>query len=88
MKAWEAAITVLRRTDNPAVMFGDSGLLHLIAEELGWKHDCWHTESRVLRALSKTPGDLVKRHTSCGRFTKVLIFLLPEEAKRREERKL
>ena len=76
MRACDAAVEVLRETDNPAVMWGDEGLLHEIADKLGWKHDAWHTSNRVLRALAKTPGALEKRRTLChGHW--VLIFRLP-----------
>lgn len=78
MRVCDAAVEVLRATDNPAVMWGDEGLLHLIAERLGWEHNAWHTSDRVLRALSKTPGPLVKRETLLhGHW--VLIFRLPED---------
>ena len=81
------AIDVLRQTGNPAVMFGDSGLLHLIADAAGMPHNAWHTERRVLSALAKTPGELVKRYTMNpvrhGR-QDVLIFYLPETAADKE----
>lgn len=79
MKVWEAAIEVLRETNNPAVMWGDEGLLHLIAERLGWKHDGWKTSDRVLGALSKTPGKLGAGHTRTGGNRRVRIFRLPAE---------
>ena len=77
MRVCDAAVAVLRETDNPGVMWGDEGLLHLIAERLGWEHRAWETSDRVLRALSKTPGTLIKSRTLLsGRW--VLIFRLPE----------
>lgn len=79
--AWQAAIDVLRETDNPAVMWGDSGLLHLIAKRLGWKAEAWHTEDRVIRALNQTPGPLIKDKTRLPNGRTVSIFRLrkPEE---------
>jgi len=77
MKVWEATMIVLRKTDNPAVMWGDEGLLHLIADELGWKHDAWKTSERVLAALRKTPGPLSKGLTRCHNRL-VSIFRMPE----------
>lgn len=73
----DAAVEILKETDNPAVMFGDEGLLHLIAERMGWPHRAWHTSNRVLRALSKTPGPLIKRKVRTYRYW-VLSFKLPE----------
>jgi len=79
-KCWEAAIEVLRETNNPAVMWGDEGLLHLIAEKLGWEHKAWETSDRVMAALNKTPGKLVKGKTHLINGRIVSIFRLPEEA--------
>jgi len=76
VKVWEATVAVLKRTGNPAVMWGDEGLLHLIADELGWEHDAWRTSDRVLAALRKTPGDLISRRVANGRGRKVSIFHL------------
>lgn len=78
VRVCDAAVEVLRETDNPAVMFGDEGLLHLIAERLGWEHHAWKTSDRVLRALSKTPGPMRKCYTRLGGGRRVLIFKLPE----------
>jgi hypothetical protein len=78
MRVWEAAVRVLERTDNPAVMWGDEGLLHLIAAELGWKPQGWETSDRVLSALAKTPGRLVPGHTKACNGRRVRIFRLPE----------
>jgi hypothetical protein len=66
MRACDAAVEVLQETGNSALMWGDGGLLHLIADKLGWKHNAWHTEERVLRALARTPGPLAKRKTLCA----------------------
>lgn len=72
-----AAVDVLRETDNPAVMWGDEGLLHLIAERMGWEHECTRTSDRVLNALSKTPGRLMPGYTTTGNNRRVRIFHLP-----------
>lgn len=76
MRCCDAAVEILRETDNPAVMWGDEGLLHMIAERLGWPHECTRTSDRVLAALSRTPGPLEKRQTLLhGHW--VNIFRLP-----------
>lgn len=87
MKVWEATIKVLRRTGNPAVMTGDHGLGHLIATELGWEHDGPATPDRVIAALHRTPGRLVKRRT-LGKGNRLCIrFMLPEVAAGEREAK-
>lgn len=78
MRVWEAAVQVLRETENEAVMWGDEGLLHMIAERMGWKHDGWNTSARVLNALTKCPGPLVAKKTRTGRNRLVRVFRLPE----------
>lgn len=83
MRACDAAVLVLRETGNPAVMWGDSGLLHAVADRAGLKScgRAWKTEAAVLDALSKQPGDLVPALTDIydgGR--RVRIFFLPERA--------
>lgn len=35
MRVCDAAIEILKETDNPAVMWGDTGLLYKIAERSG-----------------------------------------------------
>jgi hypothetical protein len=74
---WQAAIEVLEETDNPAVMWGDSRLLHLISSRLGWKADSWVTEQRVMAALNRSPGKLRKAKTTVGSGRVVSIFRLP-----------
>jgi hypothetical protein len=83
----EAAVAVLRETDNPAVMWGDCGLLDLIAERAGMERDSskWmggipDRHTRVLNALSRRPGDLVPSFTLTGRGRRVRVFWLPEHA--------
>jgi hypothetical protein len=83
MRAWEAAIQILIETDNPAVMYGDEWLCHQIATRLGWEHAGPETSRRVLRALSKTPGRLVKGLVRmpgdcCARGQSALHFELPK----------
>lgn len=73
---------VLRETKNPAIMWGDAGLAHLIAEraQLKTQNRSWKTEEAVLAALSRQPGELVAGTTLHPRFTRrrVRIFWLPE----------
>lgn len=78
MRVADAAYEVLQETNNPAVMWGDEGLLHLIADKLGWKHEGHETPDRVLRALAKTPGRLIPGHAQAFNNRKVRIFRLPE----------
>lgn len=83
MRACDATIQVLIETDNPSVMYGDEWLCHQIAERLGWEHAGPTTSRRVLRALAKTPGRLVKvlvrmPGDCCARGQSVLHFELPE----------
>lgn len=77
-KASEAAIAILRETDNPAVMKGDERLLHMIAERCGWKHDGPKTSLRVLNALSKSPGQLIPSKVVRNDGQTVRVFALPE----------
>lgn len=81
----EAAVAVLRETDNPAVMWGDAGLLHEIAERAGRPHNAWKTEKLILDTLSRDHGELIPGWTALpgrrgrdGR--RVRIFWLPENA--------
>jgi len=78
MRVCDAAVDVLRETENPAVMFGDEGLLHLIADKMRWNHDAWNTSNRVMAALNKTPGQLVKKTLCHGRW--VSVFRMPVES--------
>lgn len=83
MRVCDVALQVLIETDNPSVMYGDEWLCHQIAGRLGWTHSGPETSRRVLRALSKTPGRLVKGHVRmpgdcCARGQSVLHFELPE----------
>lgn len=83
MRTCDAAVEVLRETDNPAVMWGDEGLLHLIAERAGLRSRGrgWQTSEAVLNNLSRRPGVLVPRYTNVGRrSSRVRIFYLPEHA--------
>lgn len=76
MKISEAAIAVLRRTENEAVMCGDSMLLHMIADEMGWEHHAWKTEKRVLDALSRNPGELEPGYVLLWNNRRARIFRL------------
>jgi hypothetical protein len=78
--ACEAAVQILRETQNAAVMYGDATLLHLIAKRAGLKAAGRDTERRVLKLLSMSPGILVPKKTRLGNGRLVRIFRLPEEA--------
>ena len=79
MKACDAAVEVLRETGNPAVGYGDVGLLHMIAQRAGMRcrSRAWRTEKNVLNALDRTPGILVKRYFRT-RYKTGRVFYLPE----------
>ena len=82
MRVCDAAVAVLRETKNPAVMWGDCGLLDLIAERAGYgsiDEYPWQRHRKTLAALAKRPGILVKRKTYAGE-RRVNIFKLPEHA--------
>jgi hypothetical protein len=77
MKVWEATVAVLRETKNPGIMWGDEGLCHLVADKLEWPHEAWKTSNRLLAALRKTPGLLIRSDVKVrGRW--VTNFDLPE----------
>lgn len=82
MRTCDAAVEILRETKNLAVMWGDEGLLHLIAERAKIKtaRRAWKTSDRVLANLSRQPGILVKGLTTLGNGHVVRIFHLPEVA--------
>lgn len=73
----DAVVYWLRKTDNPAVGWGDAHLLHEIADLMEWEHRAWVTEYRVLNALTKTPGELVRTQVHLHR--RCRIFYLPEK---------
>ncbi len=75
---WQAAIVTLERLKQPAIMFGDTGLAHEIAEEMGWEHEGPKTHDRVISTLARTPGKLIKKKSFVyDRW--VCIFHLPNE---------
>lgn len=79
------AAVILRETDNPAIGYGDSGLLHLVCGRLGWPHEGWFTEKRVLDAIDRSyKGHLIKRYFSAAKGTG-RVFYLPECAPKKKE---
>lgn len=82
MRVCDAALEILRETHNPAVMWGDSGLCHMIAQRAGMRTQdrAWQTEARVLENLARQPGELVPRFTCAMTGRRVRIFYLPEHA--------
>jgi hypothetical protein len=78
----DAAVLVLRETDNPGVMWGDEGLLHTIAERAGLKTcgRAWETSDAVLSNLRRCHDGLVMGWTYGHGSRLVRIFYLPEEA--------
>ena len=88
MRTCDAAVEVLRETRNPAVMWGDEGLCHLIAERAGLHSvsRAWKTSDAVLRNLSRRHDGLVAGHTSLMNGRTVRCFWLPEHAPERYRR--
>jgi len=83
LRICDAAIIVLRETDNPAVMHGDDGLLKLIADRAGSRSKKWgpFLADYIIGALAKCPGDLFPAYTvSAHGNRRVRIFYLPEVA--------
>ncbi|MFI5297385.1 MAG: hypothetical protein ACHREM_04745 [Polyangiales bacterium] len=78
----DAAVEVLRETGNPAVMWGDEGLLHLIARraELKTCGRAWKTSDRALANLTRNHDGLIAGTTTTGGGRRVRIFWLPEHA--------
>ncbi len=82
MKVWEATLEILRETDNAAVMYGDTVLLHKIAVRAGLKYRTnvnpfrahGAMNKKVLDALSHNPGPLVPGFTLVGVAKRVRIF--------------
>lgn len=82
MRTCDAAVAVLSETDNPAVMWGDAGLLHMIANRAGLRARgrARQTSDAVLNNLSRRPGTLIAGHTLLGNGRRVRCFWLPEHA--------
>jgi len=84
MRTCDAAIEVLIEHKQPSVMWGDEWLLHQIAKKKGWASEGPRTSRRVLAALAKTPGTLIKSLVSMpndhvSRGMHVLCFELPPQ---------
>jgi hypothetical protein len=81
MKYHEIAAQVLKETDNPAVMWGDSGLLDAIYYLKNGRNTGRHPYQRwktVLDALTKTPGILIPKMTTLPNGRDVRYFQLPD----------
>jgi hypothetical protein len=77
MKAAQFAADILRETDNIGIGWGDATLLHMVCTRLGWPHEAWLTERRVLDAIDRShEGVLVKRFFRERGLRRV--FYLPE----------
>lgn len=84
LRACDAALEVLKEHEQPGVMYGDEWLCHQIAARLGWKSEGPSTSRRVLAALSRTPGKLIKSYVGmpsdcCARGQDVLHFEVPKD---------
>ena len=79
MRVCDAAVEVLTETRNPAVMWGDNGLLDLIGYRAGLKPGKRFYADQVLSALRKQPGKLIPGKTMHPYLNRwVSIFKLPE----------
>lgn len=78
MRLCDAAVEVLNETGNHFIGYGDHTLLHMVSERAGRGHAGPRTHDRVLDALSKTPGPLVRGYTRYPVVGKVRIFWHPE----------
>ena len=81
--AAEVAVEILRKSGNPAVGYGDAGLLHQIAEQLGMEHEAMTTERKVLDRIERSyQGLLEKRFASLPvrGLARVRQYWLPEAA--------
>ena len=79
MRTCDAAVAVLRETKNPAVMWGDNGLLDLIGARAGLttRGRYPYLHYHVMNNLARQPGELVAG-TALGCSRRVRIFYLPE----------
>lgn len=80
--AAQAAVAVLRDSGNPAIGWGDSGLLHAVAERLGMPHEGLATERKVLDRIERShAGVLIKRYkTYSGRgLSRLREYIHPED---------
>lgn len=76
------AADVLRETDNPAISYHDTGLVHCVAERCGIGHHGPDTSRRVIAAIDRSNrGELLKGYVMEGRLTRT--FWLPEYAPKR-----
>jgi len=73
-----AAVEHLRAHGHPAVGYGDSLLLHEIAEAAGIGHEGPRTERNVLAALERAPHLFEKRYFRSRRGLARVYYLLPE----------
>jgi hypothetical protein len=85
MRTCDAAVLVLRETNNPAVMWGDNGLLDLIGARAGLKTSGRYPylHHHVMSNLSRQPGELVAGTTLGVGNKRVRIFWLPEHVPER-----
>ena len=82
MRTCDAAVAVLRESNNPAVMWGDEGLCHMIADraQLRSSGRAWKTSDCVLSNLARCHDGLIAGKTTCHGRRAVRIFWLPEHA--------
>lgn len=77
---WKAAVKVLEETGNQCVMYGDVVLLHDIANKMGWPPEAWETQQRVMMALNKYPGELLKQKIRLSNGRIVSVFKLRNDS--------
>lgn len=84
LRVCDAALEILREYGQPSIMYGDEWLAHQVAKKLGWEPEGPRTTRRVLAALSRTPGLLLKSLVQmpsdcCARGQAALCFALRED---------
>lgn len=89
MRACDAALQILLETGEPTIMYGDEWLAHQVGKRLGWEPAGPHTTRRVLAALARTPGRLLKSlvrmpSDCCARGQSALCFELPADLRSSE----
>ena len=79
--AAQAAADILREAEQPAIGWGDAGLLHAVAQRIGLAHEGPATERRVLSRIEQSyAGVLIKSCVSYPGRPRVRRYWLPETA--------
>ena len=88
MRVWEATAEILRKAHIGSIGRGEDDLLLLVAKRVSWPDNGFRTVNRVLRALGKSQGILVKRRDFAAGGKRGVAYWLPECKPVDEQRKL